>query len=843
MIFHAALLSIASPCLFAIAASADPPPRFVNYNSLPDETVFPGPWEQYIKAPANKSYITPARIWKARGNVSDSGFEAALRSGGEHQPGSSILIGSGGTLTLEFDENISGRVCFDVESVGDEPTVNLGFSESPLFAGPVPDATTDRQERDLPLAFDFGSRTGHLCVEPEFNRGGFKYLTIQLPYVPPWHQGGISRLRNALDLVVAAGQKVIGLEPATAAVARRPFVALRGLWVNCTAFPSQANGRAYTGYFSSSSPLLNRIWYAGAYTLQLSTIDPREGSALIDYNRVVDGNGSPTGSWYNNFTISNGSAVTTDGAKRDRVVWPGDMYVAVPGIAVSTHDMAAVRAALDTLFDHQYGDGSLPYAGPPFGTRREFSDTYHLHTLLGVYNYVVYSGDVEWLKARWPAYVRALAVSAAKVDELGLLHVSSTADWLRPGMTGHNLEASAILYEVLTRSAQLASFLEEDEDDGEEDGEGALAMRKLRSARKEWAALQRTLETGLPRLYCADTGLFADNVGRRGCAGAERVDPQDGNSWALISGIVPHLLPNTSTTDSIGGTGDTGALTSPANVSEALRRRWTRYGAPAVEFPNVISPFASSFELLGHCAAGRADSAVELMLLEWAHLLDGPGFTNSTLAEGFRTDGYVQYPAYWSAARNSHAHGWAAGPTGVLMGEVLGVELTGPGGREWVVRPVLTRWLGWARGGFATGLGKWEVSLSRVVEEDEGERRGKKGVLVVVSTPDSTNGTVRLGEGGYEVAVEGGETRVWVLGEDDATVYELPTLESATTGDDGVDAELAALTMRESPFTEGWGLIFDNEFVMPEMEEWPVGVVDWDALEKNYAVPLWDMEW
>jgi hypothetical protein len=29
--------------------------------------------------------------------------------------------------------------------------------------------------------------------------------------------------------------------------------------VNCTAFPSNPSGRAYTGYFDSSSSMLNRV--------------------------------------------------------------------------------------------------------------------------------------------------------------------------------------------------------------------------------------------------------------------------------------------------------------------------------------------------------------------------------------------------------------------------------------------------------------------------------------------------------------------------------------------------------------------------------------------------------
>ncbi|KAL8965228.1 MAG: hypothetical protein Q9183_003960, partial [Haloplaca sp. 2 TL-2023] len=159
-----------------------------------------------------------------------------------------------------------------------------------------------------------------------------------------------------------------------------------------------------------------------------------------------------------------------------------------------------------------------------------------------------------------------------------------------------------------------------------------------------WRSVSERMERGIEILWCENKGLYGDNVGRRGCGGTHEVLPQDGNSWALLSGIVANQ-------------------TRRFDISQKLRNRWTKYGAPATEFPNVISPFASSFELLGHCAAGHHDAAVELMQLMWGYMLDGPGFTNSTCVEGYRIDGDVQYPAYWSSARNSHAHGWSTGPT------------------------------------------------------------------------------------------------------------------------------------------------------------------------------------
>lgn len=676
-------------------------------------------------------------------------------------------------------------------------------------------------------------------------RGAFKYLTISLPYhlsTAPGPRGRLSKLWDSVDYLADAGQKVfrygddkggkaLPSYPVSSGLPRhsRGWVSLSDIWVNCTAFPSQTNGRAYSGYFYSSSNLLNRIWYAGAYTLQLSTIDPKEGSALIDYNRVVDGNESPQGSWYSNFTISKGSAVTTDGAKRDRMVWPGDMYIAIPGIAMSTYDMSAVRNALDVLYEHQYADGSLPYAGPPMCYNREFSDTYHLHTLLGTYLYVLYSGDVAWLEGKWPSYLRALDVSISKVDDLGLLHVSSTADWLRPGMTGHNLEASAMLFAVLTKSTTLASWLD--------------PSSTPSSLPSSWRTLQTTLESGLARLYCPNTTLFSDNVGARSCLGEAHVDPQDGNSWVLIAGL--DLTPSsTPWADPKSPTRSNTTLSPPPSaslVSAALRDRWTAYGAPAPEFPNVISSFASGFELLAHSTTD-VDAAVELALLEWGYLLDGPGFTNSTLAEGFRVDGHVQYPAYWSAARNSHAHGWATGPTGVLMGNVLGIELTGPGGREWVVRPRLSGWLGWARGGFATGRGRWEVKVWRVrdvgVEEDQGVKKRRRGVVIVVEAPEGTKGRVGFAVvDGMDVAVVGGGVRGWVVWYDDEYVH-VERFEELDT--EVLVQELAGEADEhwyKKPvihLDDNTVLGYDDEFEPLQMEERKPGVVDWDVMEKHF---------
>jgi hypothetical protein len=60
--------------------------------------------------------------------------------------------------------------------------------------------------------------------------------------------------------------------------------------------PTWSNLRAYQGYFHSNDELLNRIWYAGAYTLQTNSVPVNTGRQVPF---VVNG-------WANNGTLGPG---------------------------------------------------------------------------------------------------------------------------------------------------------------------------------------------------------------------------------------------------------------------------------------------------------------------------------------------------------------------------------------------------------------------------------------------------------------------------------------------------------------------------------------------------------
>ena len=374
--------------------------------------------------------------------------------------------------------------------------------------------------------------------------------------------------------------------------------------------------------------VLTTDWILGAYSDQMVTIDPTRGASVVStvfYENQTNNDG--TIPWFLNFTITNGTSVLTDGAKRDRVVWPGDMSIAVPSIGVSTYDLISIRNGLDSLVFYQRADGMFPYAGYPILAAGFISYTYHLHTLINLYNYYQWSGDQAFLESVWDSWKAGMAWATDQIDATGLANVSSSADWLRFGMGGHNIEANAILLYTLNLGVSLADI--------QDDPESA----------QSWASFATAIPPATQTLlWDSSAGLFRDNDTAEGAL----LLPQDGNAWAIKAGL----------------------FNSPeqaTQITKGLQARWTEWGAPAPEALNAVSPFVTGFELEAHFLTNRTDAALALIRNMWADMmLDDPRMTNSTFIEGYSATGELHYPPYPSDATISYAHGWSSGPTGSL---------------------------------------------------------------------------------------------------------------------------------------------------------------------------------
>src|SRR5882724_11897685 len=210
-------------------------------------------------APTSRT-VRPAAVYATSGTVANP---QNVLSGA-----STRISGAGSALSLDFGKEVGGLVTLSFGSTSDaNQRVGLAFSESSLYVGTSSDASSGGNADGA--IYGAAPAGGSYTMPAARLRGGFRYLTVFLS------TGG--------------------------------WVDLRDVSLQFTAAPGMADPSAYPNYFYSNDDLLNRIWYAGAYTVQMDTIASNQGRAWPP----------PSSEWDNSATVSVGATVLVDGAKRD----------------------------------------------------------------------------------------------------------------------------------------------------------------------------------------------------------------------------------------------------------------------------------------------------------------------------------------------------------------------------------------------------------------------------------------------------------------------------------------------------------------------------------------------
>jgi hypothetical protein len=483
------------------------------------------------------------------------------------------ISGTNSSITLDFGKEVGGIATLSFGATSGGQRVGLAFTESSLHIGRTSDASSGGNADGA--IFGSAPTNGTYVMPTSRLRGGFRYLTI------------------------FAGTS--------------GWVDLTGVSLAFTPAPGKANPAAYANYFYSSDNLLNRIWYAGAYTVQTNVIASNQGRAWP----------APPSEWDNSAVVGVGGSVLVDGAKRDRTVWPGDLGIAVPTAYASMNELESTRNALSTMYSVQDSNGEIPWSGPVFNLKG--SDTYHTWTLLGTSLYYTYSADRAWLDSVWENYTRGVRFIIAKIGGSNLLNVTRTQDWARSGQGGENIQANALLYAALIGGADLATVK----------GDSALAASYTNRA----AALKTAANA---RLWDANAGLYRDNP-------TSTLYPQDGNSLAVWYGL-------------------TDSAAKATTIVGKLGTRWNAFGATTPEWGGGVHPFSGGMEVHAHFTANDDFTALAQIRRTWGHMLDSPIGTKSTFWEGVNADGGLAYGGSFM----SLAHGWSSGPTSALTFNVLG---------------------------------------------------------------------------------------------------------------------------------------------------------------------------
>jgi hypothetical protein len=197
----------------------------------PADTNFPGIWEKNIYAPVSRS-VSPKSV-----------LSRDLTSLGSF-PKQPALSGNGSRQIFDFGTEVGGLVTIKYNVTGGAGSLGVAFSESKTYVGEWSDSSSGGfKGPDGALYANFSDAGENSWTAPDAKvRGGFRYMTVFL--------------QTSTNVTTE--------------------IAISNITLEISFQPTWSNLRAYQGYFHSNDELLNRIWYAGAYTLQTNEIVPSQ---------------------------------------------------------------------------------------------------------------------------------------------------------------------------------------------------------------------------------------------------------------------------------------------------------------------------------------------------------------------------------------------------------------------------------------------------------------------------------------------------------------------------------------------------------------------------------------
>lgn len=725
----------------------------------------PASWERYVLGP-DSPQVYPAAFSDPRGSVTGP---AALVERNGSMTLTTVAGQTPASVVLDFGQEMSGVPSMDVVRTtpatagGANPTLQVVTGEArsflrraastrisadtPAGASVIPVSSTASLEVNSEVVIGTGETAQRRTIvgfAPNTGQGsGAGTITLDAPLIAPVAgpvpaSGGNSAVPGTAVTSAALGpssdenpgQSLVGgndlltptapgrLEAGTHPGFRFVLLTLttpgtltiRNFGVDFQAY--RATAEDYKGWFESSDDELNRLWYAGAYTLQTNL-------------KLPGLRGLPDGRIY-------------DGAKRDGSIWTGDLIIQGP-TAISTlgdEGEKYVKWSLEELLREQRADGHLP-GSPDFNKGRAtaqyplgqgspiyYSVNYSGYGARSIIDYYRYSGDEEFAKQTLAQVEKAVAYNHAFLDEDKNLiaprnpanpsdptYTRGDRDYFQSYMPGYVTKFS-IDYYILLR-------------------EMAWYERQIGSAEKA-ADYDATAD----KIKKAVTSTLWNQ--RLGVFGQSDLKPDliagDVNGLALQYGFVPKGQEN--------------------RVLEALKVNWNEHGAIMGEgladpTGHTIEPFGIGMETGGRLAVNDTAGAFDLMRRTWGTMIDptNPLYTGA-FWEFKNTDGGVNRPTA------SLAHGWAASPTVQLTEQVLGISPTGPGYSTWNLKPH-TGDLAFSRGAVPTETGTIDVSWTS---------NKAAGIFAMhAESPVDTRGTVSVPATSRSTVTVNGQ-RVWASG-------------------------------------------------------------------------------
>ena len=292
------------------------------------------------------------------------------------------------------------------------------------------------------------------------------------------------------------------------------------------------------------------VYYHGGQGGKFGFCTPKNHWPMIDFVEVKDADGKVTfrddfddkalAAW--DFPRPN--PVVSDGAKRDRLVWSGDLWWAGRNIYYSLGDVYGMRDSIKLLAHAQTPEGyvhACPYPEIPKPKSGEYgmfeSDEFAAWFVPVLHDYWLYTADRKTLEAVWPSLVKLMDYLDSFTGKDGLFEQrfetskSAFSAGLQAGDIAHRSYMDILLYECRKDAALLAT-----------------AMGDATRAAKWTAEAMRTKEAVIRNYWQEDKGCFKsqlekgrwtwDNKALKMVRAEGEPWAMEANSFALASHIV-----------------------------------------------------------------------------------------------------------------------------------------------------------------------------------------------------------------------------------------------------------------------------------------------------------------
>ena len=373
----------------------------------------------------------------------------------------------------------------------------------------------------------------------------------------------------------------------------------------------------YKGAFACSDSLLTRIWMNSAYTLRLCMND-----------------------------------FLTDGVKRDRLPWAGDLAMSMMANAYSFGDAEIVRRSLTVL-----GRAGIK------NTDINGTIDYSLWWIISQDRYQMYLGDPAHLKREWPRIKETLDLLLTRCDNSGFLNPGQKEfgqNWLFIDWVDQ--EKWTALQILWWWTQQCGSQLAKRAGDAQTSfrWQNISNALKVNLLQKAWSKDQR-LWLGNPE--------FPDRMSRHA------------NFLAIVSGLA--------TVDQFAG----------------IRKMLT-----TDEINTVGTPYMAGFENMALARLGDIQYMFSRVREYWGGML-GQGATTFWEAYDLKQQGKEKYSFYGRPYAKSLCHAWSAGPAAFLPSEILGLRPLEDGWKRFTVDPNLGL-LKWVSATVPTAFGNIMVDVN-----------------------------------------------------------------------------------------------------------------------------------